>query len=128
VFALQLSFFAVYRALVTYTLFTRWQAGVVPALLFALAMGLHRFAADHVLAEHFPVRLTVPWRLVLAGGALAGWLVAIVAHPTNTPSINVLTAFSAAPSCSTSSSMNCPRSVTPASAGSSRVWCSTPFC
>jgi hypothetical protein len=30
----------------------------MPALLFAVAMGLHIFATDNVLAEHFPVRLT----------------------------------------------------------------------
>ena len=32
----------------------------MPALLFAVAMGLHIFATDNVLAEHFPVRLTRP--------------------------------------------------------------------
>jgi hypothetical protein len=41
----------------------------MPALLFAVAMGLHIFATDHVLAEHFPVRLTGRWRFVLAAGA-----------------------------------------------------------
>jgi hypothetical protein len=32
----------------------------MPALLFAVAMGLHIFATDNVLVEHFPVRLTRP--------------------------------------------------------------------
>ena len=45
----------------------------MPAVLFAVAMGLHIFATDHVLAEHFPVRLTDRWRFALAGGALTGW-------------------------------------------------------
>ena len=49
----------------------------MPALLFAVAMGLHIFATDNVLAEHFPVRRTGRWRFVLAGGALVGWLVAV---------------------------------------------------
>ena len=40
----------------------------MPALLFAVAMGLHIFATDNVLAEHFPIRLTGRWRFVLAGG------------------------------------------------------------
>jgi hypothetical protein len=67
--------------LVTYTLATKWQAGAMPALLFAVAMGLHLFATDHGLAEHFPVRLTGRWRFVLAGGALTGWLVAVASSP-----------------------------------------------
>ena len=65
----------------------------MPALLFAVATGLHLFATDHVLAEHFPVRLTGRWRFVLAGGALTGWLVAVAIEPTGTPLINTLTAF-----------------------------------
>ena len=76
-FLVQLAFFAADGGLVTYTLATKWQAGAMPALLFAVAMGLHIFATDHVLAEHFPVRLTGRWRFVLAGGALTGWLVAV---------------------------------------------------
>jgi hypothetical protein len=73
VFLVQLAFFAADGGLVTYTLATKWQAGAMPALLFAVAMGLHIFATDHVLAEHFPVRLTGRWRFALAGGALTGW-------------------------------------------------------
>ena len=77
VFLVQLAFFAAYSGLMTYTLATKWQAGALAALLFAIAMGLHIFATDHVLAEHFPVRLTGRWRFVLAGGALTGWVVAV---------------------------------------------------
>lgn len=73
VFLVQLAFFAADGGLVPYTLATKWQAGAMPALLFAVAMGLHIFATDHVLAEHFPVRLTGRWRFALAGGALTGW-------------------------------------------------------
>jgi hypothetical protein len=99
VFLVQLAFFAAYSGLVTYTLATKWQAGALPALLFAVAMGLHIFANDHVLAEHFPVRLTGRWWFVLAGGALNGWVVAVAVEPTGTPLINTLTAFSVARSC-----------------------------
>jgi hypothetical protein len=99
VFLVQLAFFAAYSGLVTYTLATKWQAGALPALLFAVAMGLHIFANDHVLAEHFPVRLTGRWWFVLAGGALTGWVVAVAVEPTGTPLINTLTAFSVARSC-----------------------------
>ncbi len=93
VFLVQLAFFAADGGLVPYTLATKWQAGAMPALLFAVAMGLHIFATDHVLAEHFPVRLTGRWRFALAGGALTGWLVAVAVQPTGTPLINTLTAF-----------------------------------
>jgi hypothetical protein len=93
VLALQLGFFATYSGLVTYTLVTKWQAGVVPATLFAVAMGLHLFAADHVLADHFTVTLTGRWRFVLAGGAMGGWLVAVAAQPAGTALVNALTAF-----------------------------------
>ena len=93
VFLVQLAFFAAYSGLMTYTLATKWQAGAMAALLFAVAMGLHIFATDHVLAEHFPVRLSNRWRFVLAGGALTGWLVAVAVQPTGTPLINTLTAF-----------------------------------
>ena len=93
VFLVQLAFFAAYSGLMTYTLATKWQAGALAALLFAIAMGLHIFATDHVLAEHFPVRLTGRWRFVFAGGALTGWVVAVAVEPTGTPLINTLTAF-----------------------------------
>lgn len=49
--------------------------------------------AGLVMSEHFPVGLTGQWRGVLAGGALAGWLVAVVAPPTSTLLVNVITAF-----------------------------------
>ena len=74
VFLVQIAFFAADGGLVTYTLATKWQAGALPALMFAVAMGLPISATDHVLAEHFPVRLTGRWRFALAGGALTGWL------------------------------------------------------
>jgi hypothetical protein len=44
VFLVQLAFFAAYSGLMTYTLATKWQAGALAALLFAIAMGLHIFA------------------------------------------------------------------------------------
>ena len=88
----QLAFFAAYSGLMTYTLATKWQAGALAALLFAIAMGLHIFATDHVLAEHFPVRLTGRWRFVLAGGRSPAWVVAVAVEPTGTPLINTLTA------------------------------------
>ncbi|MFC0505053.1 hypothetical protein [Micromonospora costi] len=92
VFAFQLGFFALYSALITYTLATKLDAGLGPAVLFAVAMGLHVLATDGVLAEHFPVSLTTRWRLVLVAGAGGGWLTAVVAQPTGVL-MNLLTAF-----------------------------------
>lgn len=69
VFAFQLGFFALYSGLITYTLATKLDAGLWPAVLFAVAMGLHVLSTDGVLAEHFPVSLTTRSRLVLVAGA-----------------------------------------------------------
>jgi hypothetical protein len=93
IFGFQLAFFALYSGLVTYPLATKLRVGLLPALLFAVAMGLHIFATDHVLSEHFPARLTARWRLVLVAGTLGGWLVAVFAPPTSTLLVNILTAF-----------------------------------
>ncbi|WP_197700276.1 hypothetical protein [Micromonospora echinaurantiaca] len=92
VFACQLGFFALYSGLITYTLATKLDAGLAPAALFAVAMGLHVLATDGVLAEHFPVRRTTRWRLLLVAGAGAGWLTAVVAQPTSVV-MNLLTAI-----------------------------------
>jgi hypothetical protein len=93
VFGFQLAFFALYSGMVTYPLATKLRVALLPALLFAVAMGLHIFATDHVLSEHFPVRLTIKWRLVLVAGTLGGWLAAVFAAPMSTLLFNILTAF-----------------------------------
>ena len=93
VLAAQVGLFAGYSALITYTLPTKLTAGLVPALLFALAMAMHLVATDQVLSEHFPASLTARLRLVLAAGALAGWAAAVLARPTSTLLVNLLTAF-----------------------------------
>ncbi|GIJ24503.1 hypothetical protein [Micromonospora lutea] len=92
VFAFQPGFFALYSGLITYTLATKLHAGLGPAVLFAVAMGLHVLATDGVLAQHFPVSLTTRWRLVLVAEAGTGWLTDVVAQPTGIP-VNLLTAF-----------------------------------
>ena len=65
----------------------------MPALLFAVAMGLHIFASDNVLAEHFPVRLTRPMavRARRRGAHRLGRRRRV--QPTGIPLINTLTAF-----------------------------------
>jgi hypothetical protein len=93
VFGLQLGVFALYSGLITYTLPTKLQAGVLPAALFAAAMSLHLLSTDHVLRERLPAGLTRARLLALSGGAVGGWLAAVLAAPTSTVLINLLTAF-----------------------------------
>ena len=93
VFGLQLLFFSLYSALITYTLPLKLRAGVAAAVLFAVAMGLHVIATDRVLQEHFPRSLTSARRWALAGGAVGGWLVAVLVPPTSTLLVNLLTAL-----------------------------------
>jgi hypothetical protein len=93
VFALQLAFFAGYSAVITYTLPTKLGAGLIPGLLFAVAMAMHLVGTDQVLQERFRASLTVHLRLVLAGGALAGWLVAAVVGFSSPVLINLLAAL-----------------------------------
>jgi hypothetical protein len=100
----------------------------MPALLFAVAMGLHIFATDNGLAEHFPVRLTGRWRFVLAGRALTGWLVGIAVQPTGTPPINTLTAFLGGAILLNVFIDELPPERHSSFAGSWRVWSPTRFC
>ena len=93
IFTLQLLFFAGYSALITYTLPTKLGAGLIPALLFAIAMAMHLVGTDQVLQERFHTRLTGRSRLVLATGAMVGWLVAVLLGAGSTLLINLLTAF-----------------------------------
>lgn len=93
VFAFQLIFFAGYSALITYTLPTKLGAGLIPAILFAVAMAMHLVGTDQVLQERFHTRLTGRTRLVLAAGAMTGWLAAVLLGAGSTLLVNLLTAF-----------------------------------
>jgi uncharacterized membrane protein YeaQ/YmgE (transglycosylase-associated protein family) len=93
VFGLQLAVFALYSALITYTVPIKLQAGVLPATLFAGAMALHLLSTDHVLRDRLPAGLTRARLLALPGGAVGGWLAAVLAAPTSTLLVSLLTAF-----------------------------------
>jgi hypothetical protein len=93
VYWLHLGFFAVYNAVITYTMALRVRTGLVFALLFAVAMGLHFVLTDRGMEEHYPRRFDRSGRLVLAGALLAGWAVGALAAPTSTLVVSLLVAF-----------------------------------
>jgi hypothetical protein len=93
VYRLHLGAFLVYNALITYTMALRLRTGIVFALLFTVAMGLHFVLTDRGLAEHYPTRFDRRGRLALAGALLLGWLASALVAPTSTVLVAVLTAL-----------------------------------
>ena len=92
-FGLHIASFVVYNALITYTMPLRLRTGVSFAILFAVAMGLHFVLTDRGLREHYPLRFERYGRPILAGALLLGWVLAVVAAPTSTIVVALLTAF-----------------------------------
>jgi hypothetical protein len=90
---LHLGSFGVYNALITYGMALRVRTGLVFALLFVLAMGLHFVLTDRGLEEHYPRRFAASGRMVLAGALLLGWVLSAVAAPTSTLVVALLTAL-----------------------------------
>lgn len=90
---LHLGSFVVYNALITYTMALRLRTGVLFALLFTVAMGLHFVLTDRGLEEHYPLRFTRHGRLILAGALLAGWVLSALFAPTSTLAVAILTAL-----------------------------------
>ena len=93
VYWLHLSTFAVYNALITYTMPLRFRTGVTFALLFAVAMGLHFVLTDRSLSEHYPRRFRRTGRFLLSGALLVGWGAAALFAPTSTIVVVLLTAL-----------------------------------
>lgn len=93
VFRVHLASFAVYNALITYTMPLRFRTGVLFALLFSVAMALHFVLTDRGLSEHYPRRFRASGRFVLAGALLVGWAGAAVLAPTSTVVVALLTAL-----------------------------------
>lgn len=93
VYWLHLTSFAVYNGLITYTMPLRFRTGVLFAVLFAVAMGLHFVLTDRGLAEHYPRRFARNGRLLLAGALGAGWVLAALFAPTSTLVVSLLTAL-----------------------------------
>lgn len=92
-FALHLGTFAVYNALILYTMPLRLRTGVDFALMFAAAMALHFVLTDRGLSEHYPRRFATYGRAVLVAALFAGWVAAALAAPVHTVTVSVLTAL-----------------------------------
>lgn len=93
VYRVHLGAFALYNALITYTMPLRLRTGVLFGLLFAVAMGLHFVLTDRGLEVHHARRFRRSGSLVLAAALLAGWVLAAVAAPTRTLVVALLTAL-----------------------------------
>lgn len=93
VYWVHLGAFAFYNALITYTMALRLETGLLFAILFTIAMGLHFVLTDRHLEEHYPHRFAASGRVVLAGALLVGWLLSALFAPTSTVVVAILTAL-----------------------------------
>lgn len=93
VYWLHIGAFSIYNALITYTMTLRLETGVMFAILFSIAMGLHFVLTDRHLEAHYPHRFKASGRLVLAGSLLLGWVLSALFAPTSTVVVAILTAL-----------------------------------
>jgi len=80
IFWIHIGSFALYNALVGYLLLHREQPGLQGLVLFTLALGLHFVVNDVGLSSHYEERYRRAGRWLLAGAALFGWAVGLVAE------------------------------------------------
>jgi len=93
-FWVHLGSYAVYNAVITYTLPTTYRTGTAFAVLFTLAMGLHFLLSDRGLEEHYGERFVRRGpRLVLAAALVLGWGLAALFAPTSAVTVSMLVAF-----------------------------------
>jgi len=93
VYRAHLGSFLIYNALITYTMALRLRTGILFAVLFTIAMGLHFVLTDRGLEEHYPDRFGPAGRLALAGALGVGWIADAVLAPTSTLLVALLTAL-----------------------------------
>ena len=93
VYWLHLGAFAGYDALITYTMALRVRTGLLFAVLFTVAMGLHFVLTDRGLQEHYPRRFAGRGRVLLAAALLLGWGLSALAAPVSTLLVVLLTAL-----------------------------------
>ncbi len=79
-YRLHVGIFAVYAGMVTYLRINALEQGETPVLLFALAMGTHFLTVDHALSREYAASYQRAGRFVLAGAAIAGWALGVVAE------------------------------------------------
>lgn len=92
-YQVHLAAFAMYNALITYTMPLRLRTGWLFGLLFAFAMGLHFVLTDRSMEEHHAARFRRTGRLILAAALVGGWALAVMFAPTRTLVVALLTAF-----------------------------------
>ncbi|GAA1757260.1 hypothetical protein [Kocuria aegyptia] len=93
VYWLHLGSFLIYNGLITYTMALRVRTGLLFAVLFTVAMGLHFILTDRGLEEHYPHRFRATGRVLLAAALLTGWVLGAIAAPTSTLLVSLLTAL-----------------------------------
>jgi len=92
-YRLHLGAFLGYNALITYTLPLRVRTGLVFAVLFTVAIGLHFVLTDRGLHEHYGERFGRHGRLSLAAALGVGWALAALVAPTSAVEVSLLTAL-----------------------------------
>lgn len=93
VYWLHLGSFMVYNVLITYTMVLRVRTGLLFALLFTVAMGLHFVLTDRGMVEHYPHRFRAQGRVLLGASLVTGWVLAAFLAPTSTLLVALLTAL-----------------------------------
>ncbi|MFP5320306.1 MAG: hypothetical protein ACLGIC_00510 [Acidimicrobiia bacterium] len=93
VFATHLGAFALYNALITYALPTRFRTDAGAAVLFVFAMGIHFLLSDRNLAEHYGARFRRVGRPVLVAALWVGYLLALVFAPTSAVVVSTMLAL-----------------------------------
>jgi hypothetical protein len=93
VYRAHLGSFLVYNALITYTMALRLRTGILFAVLFTVAMGLHFVLTDRGLEEHYPDRFGRGGRIALGAALIVGWMADAVLAPTSTLLVALLTAL-----------------------------------
>lgn len=82
-----------FTALITYTMPLRVRTGVLFALLFTVAMGLHFVLTDRGLEERYGPQFSRRGRIWLAAALVAGWAAAALLAPTSALLVALLTAL-----------------------------------
>jgi hypothetical protein len=93
IYRLHLASFMVYNGLITYTMALRLRTGVLFAVLFTVAMGLHFVLTDRGLAERYPRQFSTRGRPLLAAALILGWALSVALAPTSALLVALLTAL-----------------------------------
>lgn len=71
-----ISFYALYNALVSYTVLS-FEVSGIEAVFYCIAIGLHFIAVAHEMWREFPHEYTKYGRYILGSGIAIGWIVAL---------------------------------------------------